>query len=206
MPLIPFTQVSAVGVPLDKTNVDTDQLIPARFLKYPRDENNADRLFHDLRRQPDGTDDPDFVLNKEPYKSQGQILVADRNFGCGSSRESAVYVLQDWGFRAVIAPSFGDIFHNNCFKNGMLPIRLSADVCAKIRADLTADPGAAITIDLEDQTVTAPDGTVHRFEIDDFNKYCLIRGLDDIDFTLEHTADIDRFERDNRPSWLGHNA
>ena len=200
MPLIPFTQVSAAGVPLDKANVDTDQLIPARFLKYPRDETNADRLFHDLRK------DPEFILNKEPFKSQGQILVADRNFGCGSSRESAVYVLQDWGFRAVIAPSFGDIFHNNCFKNGMLPVRLPADVCAKMRADLTAEPGAAITIDLEDQTVIAPDGSVHRFEIDDFSKYCLIRGLDDIDFTLEHTADIDTFERKNRPSWLGHNA
>ena len=200
MPLIPFTQVAAVGVPLDKANVDTDQLIPARFLKYPRDEDNADRLFHDVRK------DPDFVLNIEPYKSQGQILVADRNFGCGSSRESAVYVLQDWGFRAVIAPTFGDIFHNNCFKNGVLPVRLASDVCAKIRADLTSAPGAEIKIDLEDQTVTAPDGQVHKFEIDDFNKYCLIRGLDDIDFTLEHTADIDRFEQDNRPSWLGHNA
>lgn len=200
MPLIPFTQVSGVGVPLDKANVDTDQLIPARFLKYPRDENNWDRLFHDLRQNPD------FVLNKEPYKSEGQILVADRNFGCGSSRESAVYVLQDWGFRAVIAPSFGDIFFNNSFKNGFLPVRLPAQVCAKMRADLTADPGAAITIDLEEQTVVGPDGATHRFEIDDFNKYCLIRGLDDVDFTLEHMQQIEQFERNNRPSWLGHNA
>ena len=200
MPQIPFTQVSAVGVPLDKANVDTDQLIPARFLKYARDEHNADRLFHDVRQ------DPDFILNQEPFKSEGQILVADRNFGCGSSREAAVYVLQDWGFRSVIAPTFGDIFHNNCFKNGMLPIRLSAEVCAKMRQDLNTDPGATITIDLEDQTVIAPDGSTHRFEIDDFSKYCLIRGLDDIDFTLEHTAKIDQFEQDNRPSWLGHNA
>ena len=200
MPLIPFTQVSAAGVPLDKANVDTDQLIPARFLKYPRDENNADRLFHDLRK------DTDFILNQEPYKSEGQVLVADRNFGCGSSRESAVHVLQDWGFRAVIAPSFGDIFFNNSFKNGFLPIRLPSEVCAKIRADLSANPGAAITINLEDQTVITPDGSLHRFDVDDFRKYCMIRGLDDIDFTLEHISDIDRFEQDNRPSWLGHNA
>ena len=200
MPLIPFTQVTAAGVPLDKANVDTDQLIPARFLKYPRDENNADRLFHDLRK------DPDFVLNKEPFKSQGQVLVAERNFGCGSSRESAVYVLQDWGFRAVIAPSFGDIFFNNSFKNGFLPVRLPGAVCAKIRADLTTNPGATITIDLEEQTVLTPDRRLHNFEVDDFRKYCMIRGLDDIDFTLEHTAKIDQFERDNRPSWLGHNT
>lgn len=200
MPLIPFTQVTAAGVPLDKANVDTDQLIPARFLKYPRDENNADRLFHDLRK------DPDFVLNKEPFKSQGQVLVAERNFGCGSSRESAVYVLQDWGFRAVIAPSFGDIFFNNSFKNGFLPVRLPGAVCAKIRADLTTNPGATITIDLEEQTVLTPDGSLHNFEVDDFRKYCMIRGLDDIDFTLEHTAKIDQFERDNRPSWLGNNT
>ena len=200
MPQIPFTQVAAPGVPLDKANVDTDQLIPARFLKYPRDEDNADRLFHDLRK------DPNFILNHEPYKSDGQILVADRNFGCGSSRESAVYVLQDWGFRAVIAPSFGDIFFNNSFKNGFLPIRLPSEVCTKIRADLTATPGASITIDLEHQTVQAPDGSIHTFKVDDFRKYCMIRGLDDIDFTLEHTAKIDQFEQDNRPSWLGHNA
>jgi 3-isopropylmalate/(R)-2-methylmalate dehydratase small subunit len=200
MPLIPFTQVAAVGVPLDKANVDTDQLIPARFLKYPRDENNADRLFHDLRKEPD------FVLNREPFRSQGQIMVADRNFGCGSSREAAVYVLQDWGFRAVIAPSFGDIFFNNCFKNGVLPVRLPAEVCAQMRADLNAAPGAEIKIDLEDQTVTGPDGAVHRFEVDEFRKYCLIRGLDDIDFTMEHTSAIDRFEQQNRPAWLGHNA
>lgn len=206
MPQTPFTRLTAVGVPLDKANVDTDQVIPARFLKYPRDEKYPTYLFHDLRLRADGTEDPDFILCNDPYKSKGQILVADRNFGCGSSRESAVYALQDWGFRAVIAPSFGDIFFNNSFKNGFLPIRLPADVCTKLRQDLRDRPGAEIAIDVESQTVTGPDGVAHAFELDDFRKYCLIRGLDDIDFTLESTARIEAFERENRPVWLGHNT
>jgi len=206
MPQQPFTLLSAVGVPLGQANVDTDQVIPARFLKYPRDEKYRTYLFHDLRLRPDGTENPDFVLCNEPYKSKGQILVADRNFGCGSSRESAVYALQDWGFRAVIAPSFGDIFFNNSFKNGFLPIRLPTQVCNTLRQDLHDNPGAEITIDVEAQTVTGPDGVAHSFELDDFRKYCLVRGLDDIDFTLESMPKIDAFERDNRPAWLGHNA
>ena len=206
MPQKPFTQLTAVGVPLDRANVDTDQLIPARFLKYPRDEKYRTYLFHDLRLRPDGAENPDFVLSNEPYKSQGKILIADRNFGCGSSRESAVYVLQDWGFRAVIAPTFGDIFFNNSFKNGFLPIRLPSDVCAKLRQNLHDRIGAEIAINAEAQTVTGPDGVAHPFELDDFRKYCLTRGLDDIDFTLEATAKIDAFERERRPSWLGHNA
>jgi len=206
MPQTPLIQLSAVGVPLDLANVDTDQLIPARFLKYPRDEKYRTYLFHDLRLKPDGADNPNFVLNNEPYRSNGRILVADRNLGCGSSRESAVYVLQDWGFRAVIAPSFGDIFFNNSFKNGFLPVRLPPEVCAKLRRDLHDDPGAEIKIDVEAQTITGPDNVLHPFEIDEFRKYCLMRGLDDIDFTLEHTAQIDAFERKNRPDWLGHNA
>ena len=206
MPQTPFTKFSAAGVPLDAANVDTDQVIPARFLKYPRDEKYRTYLFHDLRLRPDGTENPDFILSNEPYKSRGQILVADRNFGCGSSREAAVYALQDWGFRAVIAPSFGDIFFNNSFKNGFLPIRLATEVCNKLRQDLHDAPGAEIAIDAEAQTVTGPDGIAHGFELDDFRKYCLVRGLDDIDFTLEQTSKIDSFERSNRPSWLGHNA
>ncbi|MCA8928977.1 MAG: 3-isopropylmalate dehydratase small subunit [Alphaproteobacteria bacterium] len=206
MPQTPFTQLTAVGVPLDQANVDTDQVIPARFLKYPRDEKYRTYLFHDLRLRPDGTENPDFVLSNEPYKSRGRILVADRNFGCGSSRESAVYALQDWGFRAVIAPSFGDIFFNNSFKNGFLPIRLPTAVCTALRQDLHDAPGAEIAIDVEAQTVTGPDGVAHRFELDDFRKYCLLRGLDDIDFTLESMAKIDAFERTNRPAWLGRNA
>ena len=196
MPQKPFTQLTAVGVPLDRANVDTDQLIPARFLKYPRDEKYRTYLFHDLRLRPDGSENPDFVLSNEPYKSQGKILIADRNFGCGSSR----------GFRAVIAPTFGDIFFNNSFKNGFLPIRLPSDVCAKLRQNLHDRIGAEIAINAEAQTVTGPDGVAHPFELDDFRKYCLTRGLDDIDFTLEATAKIDAFERERRPSWLGHNA
>ncbi len=206
MPQTPFTALTAAGVPLASANVDTDQVIPARVLKYPRSDTSWTFLFHDLRLRPDGSENPDFILSNEPYKSKGRILVADRNFGCGSSRESAVYALQDWGFRAVIAPSFGDIFFNNSFKNGFLPIRLPTEVCNALRQDLHDAPGAEIAIDVEAQTVTGPDGVAHSFELDDFRKYCLTRGLDDIDFTLEQTRKIDAFERDNRPSWLGHNA
>ena len=193
MPQIPFTQVAAPGVPLDKANVDTDQLIPARFLKYPRDEDNADRLFHDLRK------DPNFILNHEPYKTDGQILVADRNFGCGSSRESAVYVLQDWGFRAVIAPSFGDIFFNNSFKNGMLLIKLPKEIVDQLMDDAQKGANARLTVDLEAQKITRPNGDKVPFDVDPFRRHCLLNGLDDIGLTMEKGNDIDKFEgKDNQ--------
>ncbi len=200
----PFTTVTAPAAPLDMPNVDTDQIIPARFLKRPRDERYALYLFHDLRFEDEGgPEKPGFLLNQEPWR-QARILVADRNFGCGSSRESAVYALMAGGFRAVIAPSFGDIFFNNSLKNGFLPIVLAPEICAELRRQLHARPGAEITIDLESQTVTAPDGNRHRFEIDPFPKYCLLRGLDDIQFTLEYQKDIEAFEerRKAEMSWL----
>lgn len=189
----PFTTVTAVAAPLDQANVDTDQVIPARFLTRPRSAGMADCLFHDLRYDEQGAARPGFVLNRPPFDA-ARILVAGRNFGCGSSREDAVYALADHGFRAVIAPSFGDIFHSNCFKNGFLPVRLDDATCAAMRAHLNDHPGATVTIDLANQTVTGPDGRVHRFEVDPFGKDCLLEGLDEIDLTLRLSDDIARFE------------
>src|SRR3712207_22866 len=151
----PFRRLDAVAVPIARPNVDTDQITPARFLHKPRSDNHGAYLFHDLRRRPDGTEDPDFVLNRPAYR-EARILVAERNFGCGSSRENAVWALHDHGFRAAIAPSFGDIFFNNGLKNGLLPVVLPADVVNDLVAQLEARPGATVAIDLPAQTVTAP--------------------------------------------------
>lgn len=198
----PFTSVNAVAVPLDLPNVDTDQLVPARFLRLPRAE-QARIMFHDLRVDAQGGQRPDFVLNQKVYDG-AEILVADRNFGCGSSRECAVTVLVDNGFRALIAPSFGDIFFNNCFQNGALPIRLSAERVGELRAALHAAPGAKIAIDLAAQTVRGPDGKIDHFEIDSFRKDCLLRGVDEISLTLTYESDITAFEQRQRKemSWL----
>ena len=200
----PFTTVTALAAPLDMPNVDTDQIIPARFLKRPKDDRYATYLFHDLRFEEEGgAEKPGFILNREPWRN-ARILVADRNFGCGSSRESAVYALMAGGFRAVIAPSFGDIFFNNSLKNGFLPIQLEADIVAGLRQQLQERQGAEITIDLETQLVTAPDGTQHRFEVHPFSKYCILRGLDDIQFTLEYRDEIAAHEARRRREmpWL----
>lgn len=186
--------IHAVAAPMPRPNVDTDQIIPARFLQKPREPGLGDCLFRDLRFQTDGSENPDFVLN-QPANRAARILVAEANFGCGSSRENAVWALYDHGFCAVIAPSFGDIFVNNCLKNGLLPIRLAADVVADLLARLGREPGLAIAVDLATQTVTLPDGTVHHFEIDPFAKHCLLNGLDELDYTLAHTADIAAFEQ-----------
>ena len=191
--MTPFTTLSAPAIPLRLANVDTDQLLPGRFLRKPRSDGYDRYLFHDIRRTPDGALRPEFPLN-DPRWAGAPILVADRNFGGGSSREGAVYALVDAGIRAVIAPSFGDIFHSNCFKNGFLPVRLDDATCAAMRAHLTDHPGATVTIDLAAQTVTGPDGRVHRFEVDPFGKDCLLEGLDEIDLTLRLTDDIARFE------------
>jgi 3-isopropylmalate/(R)-2-methylmalate dehydratase small subunit len=199
-----FTTLTAVAVPIDMVNVDTDQIIPVRFLPRPRtDPDYATFLFHDLRRDKDGKQRPDFILNLEPFRS-GQIIVADENWGCGSSREGAVWTLVANGIRAVIAPSFGDIHHNNAMKNGMLPIRLSKADCATLRGQLNAEPGAKITIDLAAQTVTAPDGAGYSFEIDPFQKYRMLNGLDDIDVTLEYDEAFEAFEARYRKeaTWL----
>ncbi len=182
----PFTKLVAVAVPLDRINVDTDQIIPARYLrKSRRHPDYATYLFHDLRFDGDENEKPEFILNQGHYR-KAQIIVADVNFGCGSSREGAVFALAAYGFRSVIAASFGDIHYNNCFKNGVLPIRLDEKTLAGLRAQLFDQPSASIEIDLEAQTVTGPDGAQHAFDIDPFRKRCLLEGVDDIGLTLQH--------------------
>jgi 3-isopropylmalate/(R)-2-methylmalate dehydratase small subunit len=189
----PFTRVSAVAAPLDLPNLDTDRIIPARFLRKPRDVGYGQFCFHDMRLRPDGTEDPTFVLNRPAYR-EARILVAAENFGCGSSREGAVWALAGRGLRAVIAPSFGDIFHENCLRNGLLPVRLPAASVEGLRRALHGTPGAAVTIDLPAQTVAGPDGTSHRFDIDPFRKQALLEGLDEIGLTLRRAGEIDAFE------------
>ena len=189
----PFTTVTAVAAPIDLPNIDTDRIIPARFLRKAKGPDYAGYLFHDVRFDADGNEREDFVLNQAPFR-QAKVLVAAENFGCGSSREAAVWTLEVYGIRAVIAPSLGDIFHENCYKNGLLPVILPADVVADLRAQLHARPGATITVDLDAQTVTAPDGAVHRFAVDAFRKAALLRGQDEIAMTLSHEASIAAFE------------
>jgi 3-isopropylmalate/(R)-2-methylmalate dehydratase small subunit len=190
----PFTTLEAVAAPLDVANVDTDRIIPARFLKRPRGPDYARFLFHDLRFDAAGNEKPDFPLNRAERRD-ARIIVADANFGCGSSREGAVWALMAYGIRVVIAPSFGDIFFNNGLKNGLLPIVLPAEGAARLRRALLDTPGSRLTVDLAAQTVAAPDGTAHRFEIDAFEKRCLLEGLDDIRLTLTYENDIAAFER-----------
>ena len=199
----PFTTLTATALPVDTPNVDTDQIIPARFLRKPWDEKCATYLFHDLRFNEDGSEKPDFILHQAPYRDS-RILVGELNFGCGSSREHAVVGLATYGFRAVIAPSFGDIFFNNCFKHGVLPIRLNGETCKAIRAQLHADPGAGMTVDLDNQKLVGPDGAAYDFEVEPFRKHCLLNGLDDILLTLEYEKDIAAFEGRSREemSWL----
>ena len=189
----PFTTLDAVALPIAQPNFDTDQIIPARFLSRDRELGLADCLFRDLRFSRDGAQEPGFVLNQAPFR-EARIVVGEQNFACGSSRENAVWALYDYGFRVAIAPSFGDIFRNNCFKNGMLPVLLPKAVVDGLLAHLQAEPGARVQVDLPAQTVTLPDGTTHGFEIDPFNKHCLLNGVDEIAFTLEHQADIAAFE------------
>ncbi|MCA3423630.1 MAG: 3-isopropylmalate dehydratase small subunit [Roseomonas sp.] len=197
-----FTSLTAIAVPVDLPNVDTDQIIPARFLGRAREE-QAPAMFHDMRRAPDGNLRPDFPLNQAGFAGAG-IIVAGRNFACGSSRENAVTVMVDNGFRAFIAPSFGDIFFNNCFQNGALPIMLPEARVAELRSELHARPGARITVDLAAQTVTGPDGKIDRFEIDSFRKDCLLRGVDSVTLTLSHEGEIAAFEARQKEevSWL----
>lgn len=199
-----FTTLKAVAIPIDMVNVDTDQIIPVRFLPRSRTDPNYNTfLFHDLRFDADGNEKPDFVMNRDPYRG-GQIIVADENWGCGSSREGAVWTLVANNIRCVIAPSFGDIHHNNAMKNGMLPIHLSVADCATLRAQINAEPGAEITVDLERQTVTGPDGASYSFEIDPFQKYRMLNGLDDIDVTMEYAKEFEAFENRYRKeaTWL----
>ena len=190
----PFTRVTAVAAPIDLPNIDTDRIIPARFLRKTKGAPGyAGFLFHDVRFNADGSEKPEFVLNEPAYRG-AKILVVAENFGCGSSREMAVWVLEAYGIRSVIAQSLGDIFHQNCFKNGLLPVILPADIVAGLRRQLHAAPGATITVDLQAQTVTAPDGGTHRFEVDPFRKELLLTGRDEIALTLDFEARIREFE------------
>jgi 3-isopropylmalate/(R)-2-methylmalate dehydratase small subunit len=188
----PFTTLNAIAAPFDQPNIDTNQLCPTRFNKVPRGPKYARVLFHDLRFNADGTE-KDFILNRAPYRHAG-IIVADRNFGCGSSRESAVYALYEFGVRCVIAPSFGDIFANNCGKNGLLPVMLPTAVVDEIRLQLNAQTGATLAIDLVTQTVTDANGATHRFEIHPVRRQCLLEGLDDVDRTRQYQGAIEAFE------------
>jgi 3-isopropylmalate/(R)-2-methylmalate dehydratase small subunit len=199
----PFRTLDAIAVPLDEVNLDTNQLCPTRFNKVPRGPGYERILFHDRRFSAQGDEKSDFILNHEPYR-QAQIIVGARNFGCGSSRESAVYALHAFGIRCVVAPSFGDIFVSNCFKNGLLPIRLPADVAADLRRQLHAQRGAHVKIDLAQQTVTGPDGRTHGFDIHPMRKRCLLEGLDDISLTQRYRAEFDAFEARYKPDvpWL----
>ncbi|MGH8665564.1 MAG: 3-isopropylmalate dehydratase small subunit [Burkholderiales bacterium] len=190
----PFTTLSAVGAPIDIVNCDTDRIIPARFLRKQRVPGYERWLFHDMRFDATGNERPEFVLNQAPYRN-ACILVAAANYGCGSSREQAVYAMHEYGIRSVIAPSFGDIHYGNALQNGFLPIVLAEADCARLRSQLHAEPGAALTIDLPAQTVTGPDGALYRFDIDAAAKERLVKGLDDVGLVLQHIERIEGFEQ-----------
>jgi 3-isopropylmalate/(R)-2-methylmalate dehydratase small subunit len=191
MILRPFTALNEVAAPVDEPNVDTNQLCPTRFNKVPRGPGHARILFHDLRFDAEGNEKP-FVLNADPYRSAG-VIVADRNFGCGSAREYAVWALYEFGIRAVIASSFGDIFVSNCYKNGLLPVVLSHEAVTAIRQQIHAAPGVRVRVDLEAQTVTDPSGAAHRFDINPVRKKCLLEGLDDVSRTQQYRPRLDAF-------------
>jgi 3-isopropylmalate/(R)-2-methylmalate dehydratase small subunit len=188
-----FTRHEGLTVPLFQSNIDTDQIIPKQFLTRIERSGYGAFLFNDWRFEPDGTPKADFVLN-DPKYSGASILVAGPNFGCGSSREHAAWSLMDFGFRAVIAPAFGDIFYNNSFKNGLLPVRLDEGIVVTIVERSQNIDGYEVTIDLEDQTVADSQGLSERFEIDAFRKHCLLNGLDDIGLTLQNEESITRYE------------
>ena len=197
-----FTKLTGIAVPIDEPNIDTNQLCPTRFNKVPRGPKYRDVLFHDRRFNADGSE-KEHILNVEPFK-RARIVVANRNWGGGSSRESAVYALYEFGIRCVIAPSFADIHSNNCAKNGLLTVVLPDVECAAIRKQLNEKPGTTVSVDLEAQTVTAPGGRVLRFDIHPVRKKCLLEGLDDIARTQQYQERFDAFEaayRGERP-WL----
>jgi 3-isopropylmalate/(R)-2-methylmalate dehydratase small subunit len=188
-----FTVLEGVAAPLNMINVDTDMIIPKQYLKTIHRTGLGSGLFSEKRYRDDGSEDPDFVLNKPAYRTS-KILVAGDNFGCGSSREHAPWALMDFGIRCVISTSFGDIFYNNCFKNGILPITVSAEDLEKLFDDAERGANATLTVDLEKQRIRGPDGGVVKFEIDPFRKHCLLNGLDDIALTLVKKDKIDGYE------------
>jgi len=207
-----FTLLDGLVAPLDRANVDTDAIIPKQFLKSIKRSGFGPNAFDEWRYLDHGEPgmdnskrplNPDFVLNQPRYQG-AQILLARENFGCGSSREHAPWALEDYGFRAIIAPSFADIFFNNCFKNGLLPIRLAAEQVDALFKAVEVAPGYRLKIDLERQSITAPDGAVYDFEVEAFRKHCLLNGLDDIGLTLQHVDEIKAFEAKHRAAqpWL----
>jgi len=207
-----FTVLNGLVAPLDRANVDTDAIIPKQFLKSIKRSGFGPNLFDEWRYLDHGEPgmdnskrplNPDFVLNQSRYKG-AQILLARENFGCGSSREHAPWALEDYGFRAIIATSFADIFFNNCFKNGLLPIRLTVEQVDELFKAVTDHAGYKLTIDLEQQTISAPDGRVYKFDVEIFRKHCLLNGLDDIGLTLQHVDEIKAYEAKHRTAqpWL----
>ena len=198
-----FTQLTGLVAPLDRVNVDTDQIIPKQFLKTIKRTGLRDGLFFDWRRKKDGSPDPEFFLNQARYEGATILLTRD-NFGCGSSREHAPWALLDQGFRCVIAPSFADIFYNNCFQNGILPVVLKGDEVLALLNEAAQTMGYTLTVDLAQQTVSTPKGAAYRFDIDPFRKDCLYRGLDSIGLTLQHEAAITAYEQRRKAEapWL----
>jgi 3-isopropylmalate/(R)-2-methylmalate dehydratase small subunit len=192
----PFIQLTAVAAPFDMANIDTDKIIPARYLRKLRntEAGYGPWLFYDMCFDANGKERPEFVLNQTPWRNTG-IIVAAENFGCGSSREGAVYAMMDWGISAVIAPSFGDIHYANEIQNGMLPAILAEEHCAVLRAQLKATPGSSLSIDLETQTITGPDGKTYRFDIESVFKERLLKGLDDVGLVLQELPAIEAFEK-----------
>jgi len=198
-----FTTLTGIAAPLPMINVDTDMIIPKQFLKTIKRTGLGKHLFDEMRYTPDGTEIPGFVLNQGAWR-KAQILIAGENFGCGSSREHAPWALLDFGIRCVIAPDFADIFHNNCFKNGILPVRLPRAVCDRLMEDARMGGNARITVDLQRQVVARPNGEEFHFDIDPFRKHLLLNGLDDIGQTMQHARKIEAFEQRQRKekSWL----
>ncbi len=198
----PFRTLTALAAPLDRTNVDTDQIIPKQFLKRIERTGYGEFLFFDWRRTASRDPNPDYELNDPRYKG-AQILIAGKNFACGSSREHAAWALSDYGFRAVIAPTFADIFFSNAGKNGIVLVRLSEEQVTQLLANAKTIPNYQLTVSLEDQTVTDNQGFYATFEVDPFRKFCLLEGLDDIGLTLRHAAALDRFESEHdQATWL----
>ena len=198
-----FNKLTGVAAPMDAINVDTDQIIPKLHLRTIKRTGLGKVLFDELRFNPDGTEKPGFILNQEPYR-KAEILVAGDNFGCGSSREHAPWALLDFGIRCIVSTSFADIFYNNCFKNGILPIAVSADELQALMADASDRENPVLTVDLVAREITRPNGATVSFEIDEFRRECLLDGLDDIGLTMQKVEMIDAFEKTQRERqpWL----
>jgi 3-isopropylmalate/(R)-2-methylmalate dehydratase small subunit len=198
-----FTVLNGIAAPMPQANIDTDKIIPARFLKSIERSGFGKNLFANYRYMPDGSENQDFVLNQEPYR-KAEVLIAFENFGCGSSREHAPWALLDFGIRCVIAPDFADIFHNNSFKNGVLPVKLPRAVCEQLMEDSRMGGNAKITVDLEREVVVRPNGEEIPFKIDPLRRHLMLNGLDDIGQTMQHVTAIDTYEAKQRAAqpWL----